>query len=155
MSRPRSQPAPSMTRRRVLAIGLSGIVTGLLVLALSVFFLFIPWQEPNGVGGVMVPLAIAIPILALGVAALLPLRFGDNPQTAAIQARAWIALATVAAPIIVAGIIRDRSPWSALAALPVIVDGALFRSGLALRRAAREHLRDTLPPTRTMQTPPT
>jgi hypothetical protein len=74
MSSPRSQPASPMTRRRVLAIGLLGLVTGLLVLSLSVFFLFIPWQESNGVGGVMVPLAIAIPILALGVSACRPWR---------------------------------------------------------------------------------
>lgn len=130
-----------MTRRRMLAGGLYVLSLGLGSLALSIIFLFIPWRESNGVGGVMVPLAIAIPLLAPSFWMLLPLFLGDTPHTAAVLARVWLILGLVPIPIITAGIARDHSPWSVLAILPIVVDGALFHSAFAMRRAAQRELR--------------
>jgi hypothetical protein len=96
MVRPRSQPAPPMTRRQVLFGGLLGVVLGLSLFALSLFFLFVPWASPEEVGGVLVPLTMAVPGLAFGVGAFLPLWLGDLPDTVVVMAN--VSLAGLALP---------------------------------------------------------
>lgn len=136
MGGPRSQPAPPLTRSRVLFGGLLGVVLGLSLFALSLFFLFVAWASPEEVGGVMMPLTMAIPALSFGIGALLPLWRGDVPETVVVMANTWILIGVGAALIIVGGIIRSHTPWATFAVLPILVDGALFRSALSLRRGA-------------------
>jgi hypothetical protein len=144
--RPRSELAPPVSHRRILVTGWLGVVKGALVAALSLFFLFVPWANPAEVGGVMVPLAVAIPLLALGIGTLLPQCRGATPETATLMAGVWIVIGVGAAVITVAGIIRSHSPWATFAVLPILIDAALFRSAFSVRRQARELRRSTSAP---------
>jgi hypothetical protein len=56
------------------------------------------------------------------------------------MANTWVIIGVVAGAVIVAGIVRSHTAWAAFAILPGLIDAALFRSALSLRRpVTRRH----------------
>jgi hypothetical protein len=133
--------AVPMTRRRILAGGLVGLGIGVLMLALSLFFLFAPRDSPEEVVGVMMPLVAAILGFAFGSPALLYLVLGDQ-RTRAVVPVVWLVVAGLALVVIVAGIVSGSLPWIIFAILPLFIDLMLVRSAFELRKETRRHRGD-------------
>lgn len=109
--------------------GALGLGIGALLLALSLFFLLRGFDAPGEVFGVFVPLTVALLALALGVMALVPLRYGDtterSPRLVATLLRLLGLLGLVVAAL---GYLRGELPWAAGAIIPLLVVAALLTS---------------------------
>lgn len=133
--------AVPMTRRRILAGGLVGLGIGVLMLALSLFFLFAPRDSPEEVVGVMMSLVAAILGFAFGSPALLYLVLGDR-RTRAVVPVVWLVVAGLALVVIVAGIVSGSLPWIIFAILPLFIDLMLVRSAFEMRKETQRHRGD-------------
>lgn len=131
-----SQPA-GMSRREVLRGGLVGLVVGLALMALSVFFLVAPLEEPEQVLGVFLPLAVGLISTAFGLLALLPLSLGDTPGTARTLALALRGVAVLGIALASLGVVRGDLPWIAGVLAPLLVVVLLLKdAGRLASRAA-------------------
>jgi hypothetical protein len=134
--RPAQDGMSPRTTRQDLASGLLETLPGLTLFLLSLYYLLTPWTDPKDVAGVMLPLTMSVPAMAFGLRTLLPLRYGDTPRTLAATATIWFGIGSAAAIVVAAGAVRSRTVWAALAVLPIVVIGALFRGAVSQRRAA-------------------
>lgn len=128
-------------RSTVLRGGAVGLGIGALLLAVVLFFLVRGFDEPAEVFGVFVPLTVALLSLALGVMALVPLRWGDtverSPQVVALLLRL---LGVIGLVVTALGFVRGELPYTAGAMLPLLVVAVLLTSAgrfAGLRRTDR------------------
>jgi hypothetical protein len=127
---------PPQHARQDLTSGLLETVPGLALFTLSLYYLLTPWTDPKDVAGVMLPLTMSVPAVAFGLRTLLPLRYGDTPETLSVTATVWFGIAAVAAVVTAAGAARSQTIWAVMAFLPIVVVGAVFRGAVTQRRAA-------------------
>ncbi len=113
----RPSPPEPMVPRRILIGGLVGLLVGTLCLGISLFFLLAPWDKPEEVCGVFVPLAMAVPGLAFGTAALIPLAVTMSGARRLVPV-VWLSIATGALVMIFAGTVQGTLPWIGFAVLP-------------------------------------
>lgn len=139
-----SAPPPGRSSRpvdrgEVLRGGIAGLVVGLLLLAVAVFFLVSGSDEPDEVFGVFVPVSVAMLALSLAAMALVPLRLGDTPdRSPRVITRLLRGLAVLGVVVSVLAAARGELPYAAGVALPVLVAAVLLVSaGRSARLAGR------------------
>ena len=124
-----------MNRNQVRNGGLLGLGLGLVLLALALFFLVGGFDQPEDVLGLFLPLTGALVCLALGVMALVPLRYGDDPSRSPGIIAWWFrALAVGGVVLTGAGLLRGELPWIAFGSVPMLAAVALFNDSFRVSR---------------------
>lgn len=122
---------PQVDRAAVRRGGLVGVLLGVALLALSLFFLVRGPQEPGEELGIFIPLAVALVCLGLGAMALLPLRLGDprfpGSRSPAAIATTFRVLGGLGVLLTAAGTLRSELPWTAFGLLPLLAAVGLVK----------------------------
>jgi hypothetical protein len=138
---PSSSDVPPVDRVAVRRGGLVGVVLGVALLGLSLFFLVRGPREPGEELGVFLPLAVALVCLGLGAMALLPLRYGDprvpGSRSPAVIATTFRVLGGLGVLLTAAGIVRSELPWTAFGLLPLLAAVGLVKDSGRVSRLGR------------------